>query len=326
MSAPAEPQKTGFIGAIIAWFDTSDQDLKGTPEEEKVEFLRCMPFFLMHAACLAPFIPGVGWSWTAMGVCVFLYFARMFAITGFYHRYFSHRTFKTTRAFQFIMALWGASCVQRGALWWAAHHRHHHRHSDTDPDFHSPGLRGFIWSHMLWLTTRRAFRTNTQEVKDLAKFPELMFLDRFDVLVPILFAAGMFGLGALLQYLGVEQGHGVNGPQMLVWGFFISTVLLYHGTFTINSLSHRFGSQRYETKDDSRNNFVLALITLGEGWHNNHHHYPGSVQQGFYWYEVDITYYLLWSLSKVGIVWELNGVPERALHSKRIDGNNLPAE
>ena len=128
-------------------------------------------------------------------------------------------------------------------------------------------------------------------VKDLLKYPELRFLDRFDVAVPAVLGVGVFLLGVLLKH--VAPGLGTNGWQILVWGFFISTVAVYHGTYTINSLSHVFGRQRYKTGDASRNNPWLALITLGEGWHNNHHHYPASVRQGFYWWEFDITFYML---------------------------------
>jgi len=283
------------------------------PGPKKVEWVRNIPYFAMHGACLLIFV--VGFSWTALAICVALYFARMFAITGFYHRYFSHKTFKTSRAFQFVMAIWGLTAIQRGPLWWAAHHRHHHRHSDEHPDLHSPRQHGMVWSHMFWFTTEAAFGTNQKAVHDLAKFPELRFLDRFDTFVYIAFAGALFGLGVGIQALGLNT----SGWQILVWGFFVSTVLTYHGTYTINSLSHKFGKQRYKTGDDSRNNFWLALLTLGEGWHNNHHHYQSSVKQGFYWWEIDITYYVLKSMSWMGLIWELRGVPEKKLNTNRVD-------
>jgi stearoyl-CoA desaturase (delta-9 desaturase) len=321
------PAKTRFapfraIGRAIAQFFDGDADVKEIelPGPKKVEWVRNLPYFAMHAACLLVFL--VGFSWIALGLCVFLYFARMFAITGFYHRYFSHKTFKTSRAFQFVMAVWGLTAMQRGPLWWAAHHRHHHRHSDEHPDLHSPKQRGMVWSHMFWFTTEAAFGTNQKAVHDLAKFPELRFLNRFDIIVYVAFGAAMFGLGVGLQALGFNT----SGWQIFVWCFFLSTVLTYHGTYTINSLSHKFGSQRYKTGDDSRNNFWLALLTLGEGWHNNHHHYQSSVKQGFYWYEIDITYYILRTMSWTGLIWDMRGVPEKKLMSNRNDQGALSSD
>jgi stearoyl-CoA desaturase (delta-9 desaturase) len=273
----------------------------------QVEWLRASPFFAMHFVCLAAIWTGV--SWTAFGVAVFLYVVRMFAITGFYHRYFSHKTFKTSRVFQFVLALVGASATQRGALWWAAHHRAHHIHSDDEYDVHSPHRHTFLWSHMLWLTSKENGETNFKAIPDLAKYPELRFLNKHDTLVPIALAVALLGLGWGLNALWPSLG---TGPwQMEVWGFFISTVVLFHGTCTINSLSHIFGSKRFPTKDHSKNNWWLALVTLGEGWHNNHHHYPVSVRQGFYWYEYDITYYGLWLLARLGLIWDLKPVPAR---------------
>jgi stearoyl-CoA desaturase (delta-9 desaturase) len=258
----------------------------------------------------------VGFSWTALGVAAAFYFLRMFAITGFYHRYFSHRTFKTSRAGQFLFAVWGSSAIQKGPLWWAAHHRHHHRYSDKPNDLHSPSQHGFIWSHVGWITSKANFPTRLENVKDLVRYPELRFLDRFDVVVTAGVAAFMFGLGALLARVAPELG--TSGPQMLVWGFFISTVFLFHGTCTINSLSHTFGRRRYETTDTSRNSFLLSLVTLGEGWHNNHHHFPASTRQGFYWWEIDITYYGLKVLSWLGLIWDLRPVPEHVRSAKSL--------
>jgi len=312
------------VGRAVAQFFDGKAAVKEIelPGPKKVEWIRNLPYFGMHAACLLVFL--VGFSWVALGICVALYLLRMFAITGFYHRYFSHKTFKTSRAFQFVMALWGLTAIQRGPLWWAAHHRHHHRHSDEHPDLHSPKQHGMVWSHMFWFTTEAAFGTNQKSVHDLAKYPELRFLDRFDTFVYIAFGAALFGLGVLLNALFPTLG--TSGWQIFVWGFFLSTVLTYHGTYTINSLSHKFGKQRYKTGDDSRNNFWLALLTLGEGWHNNHHHYQSSVQQGFYWYEVDITYYVLRAMSWTGLIWDLRGVPEKKRSSNRIEEGALSSD
>jgi len=239
----------------------------------------------------------------------------MFAITGFYHRYFSHRTFRTSRFFQFILAAWGNASVQRGALWWASVHRHHHRHSDTEEDAHSPGMRGFVWSHIGWMTSSKNFPTDYKSVRDLAQFPELVFLNRFDMIVPAIFGAALFGFGALLNYFWPQLG--TSGAQIFVWGFFISTSVLLHGTLFINSLAHVWGRQRFQTKDDSRNNFWLALITLGEGWHNNHHRFMGSARQGFYWWEIDITYYLLKMFSWTGLIWDVKPVPRSVYEEGR---------
>ena len=302
--------------ALVRWFDSWAGVEKLTSQEPpQIDWLRVIPFVAMHAACLGVF--WVGWSWSALTVAVALYVIRMFAITGFYHRYFSHRTFKTARCSQFAFAALGATAVQRGPLWWAAHHRHHHRHSDQEGDHHSPQRHGFLWSHMGWFTARVHFATDLCLVRDFAKFPELCFLDRFDIFVPLLFATTLYGFGALWETF--YPGAGTSGPQMLIWGFFISTVLLYHGTYTINSLAHQIGTKRYDTQDDSRNSLILSFITLGEGWHNNHHHYPASVRQGFYWWEIDLTYYLLVLLSWTGLIWDLKPVPHHIRGARRLD-------
>jgi len=265
-----------------------------------------MPFLAMHGACLAAFWVGV--SWIAVAVGGALYALRMLAITGFYHRYFSHRAFKTSRLGQFVFGLLGASAGQRGPIWWAAHHRHHHAHADLPEDVHSPVQHGFLWSHMGWFMCREHFGADLSRVHDLLKYPELRFLDRFDVLVPSLLGSAVFSLGMVLKHRYPELG--TDGWQMLVWGFFISTVAVYHGTYTINSLSHLYGTQRYPTGDASRNNPWLALVTLGEGWHNNHHHYPAAVRQGFYWWELDLTFYFLKCLEFSGVIWALKSVPD----------------
>jgi len=280
----------------------------------QVDWLRIMPFMGLHLACFG--VIWVGWSWIAVVVAIALYIVRMFAITGFYHRYFSHRSYRTSRAAQFCFALLGSSATQKGPLWWAAHHRHHHQHSDAPDDLHSPHQSGFYWSHMGWITAKCNFPTRMERVRDLAIYPELRFLDRFDLLVPAILASSVFSLGMLLERLLPQLG--TSGPQMLIWGFFISTVVLFHGTCTINSLAHKMGRKRYQTTDESRNSFLLALLTLGEGWHNNHHHFPATVRQGFYWWEIDITFYILTVLSKLGVIWDLKAVPDRVRDARRV--------
>jgi stearoyl-CoA desaturase (delta-9 desaturase) len=250
------------------------------------------PMLLVHVAALGVFF--VPFSWTLVGVCFATYLIRVFGITGGFHRYFSHRSYKTSRAFQFVLAWIGSSAVQKGVLWWSAHHRHHHRYSDLHGDLHSPGLQGFLWAHIGWILAPDYERTEIERVPDLARYPELVWLNRWHLVPPIALAVGLFLVGGL---------------PWLLWGFFLSTVLCWHATFVINSLTHMFGRRRYVTKDDSRNSMILALITMGEGWHNNHHYYQSSTRQGFFWWEIDLSYYILRMLALVGVVWDLREPP-----------------
>ena len=271
-----------------------------------------IPYLLFHLIPIAAFF--VPFRLELVALAVGLYVVRMFAITGFYHRYFSHRGYRVrNRLVQFLMGFLGATALQQGPLWWARHHRHHHRHSDTERDIHSPKHTGFWFSHTLWfmmLNQREEFQDHDHSKPvDLAKFPELVWLDRYYILPPVL-------VGVLLYVLG--------GMPYLVWGG-ISTIALWHGTFTINSLSHLLGRQRFETGDTSKNNFWLALITLGEGWHNNHHAFAGGAKAGFYWDEVDITYYGLWCMSKLGLISDL-GAPPRALLERGRENDRLRRE
>ncbi len=296
------------LSAVVQWFDsdyTPDGPEKMRQEPDKVDWVRCIPFIILHAGCFG--VIWVGVSAFAAWSAVALYFLRMFAVTGIYHRYFSHKTYSTSRFGQFLLALWGGTTVQRGALWWAYHHRHHHQHSDDPEDAHSPHVHGFWWSHIGWITSRRNFPTDYSKVKDLAKYPELVWLNRFDTVVPFLFAIGMYFFGVALEAYAPQLG--TNGPQMLVWGFFISTTALFHGTSCINSMAHLMGRRRFATTDDSRNSFILAIICLGEGWHNNHHRYQSSTRNGFYWWEIDITYYGLKLMSWTRFIWGLKPVP-----------------
>jgi stearoyl-CoA desaturase (delta-9 desaturase) len=304
-SAPSatRPRKSAFA-AVLLWFDA---DAARGADTDRIDWIRVVPFIAMHLACIG--IVWVGVSPTALVIACILYALRMFALTGFYHRYFSHKAFKTSRFTQFTFALLGATCVQRGPLWWAAHHRNHHRHADTELDIHSPRRHGFLWSHLGWFLTPRGFRTDWESIPDLRRYPELRLLDRFDIVVPIALAVGLFFFG---HWLGsAHPDLQTSGAQVLIWGFFVSTVVLFHASVTINSVAHRFGSRRFDTSDDSRNNWVLALITFGEGWHNNHHHFPGAARQGFRWWEFDVTYYLLRAMALTGLVWDLKPVPAR---------------
>jgi stearoyl-CoA desaturase (delta-9 desaturase) len=296
------------------WIDSAGPAAPVRPEDERrIDWPRVVPFLLLHLGCLAAFWTGA--STVAVAVAAALFAVRMFAITAFYHRYFSHRAFRTSRAAQFVFALLGASAVQRGPLWWASHHRHHHAHADRPSDSHSARQHGFLWSHIGWFLARGNFATRHKRVTDLARFPELRWLDRYDAAIPALLAVALYAAGEALA--GMNPQLGTSGLQLVAWGFCISTVALYHATFTINSLAHRFGARRYETRDDSRNNFWLALLTFGEGWHNNHHHFPAAARQGFYWWEIDIAYYGLRVLAALGVIWDLRAVPLAAREARR---------
>jgi stearoyl-CoA desaturase (delta-9 desaturase) len=269
-------------------------------QHEDIIYPQVLPFLLVHAGCVAAIWSGV--SWQAIAICVVLYWLRMFAVTAGYHRYFSHRAYSTSRAFQFTLAFLAQSSAQKSVLWWAAKHRHHHLHSDTEQDVHSPRHKGLLYSHISWIFYRQHDATDLTKVSDFASYPELMWLHKFEVL-PAVVIAGLCFL--------------IAGLPGLVVGFLWSTVLLYHATFCINSLAHVHGRKRYVTGDDSRNNWLLALFTMGEGWHNNHHAYQSSAQQGFRWWEIDVTYYVLVALSWLGIVWDLRVPPKQVLRNEQ---------
>jgi stearoyl-CoA desaturase (Delta-9 desaturase) len=285
----------------------------GRSPDEKIDWVGSIGFFLVHVAGFLAFLTGV--SWAALTMCFLMYGVRMFAVTGGYHRYFSHRSYKTSRWFQFIIAFLASSSGQKGVLWWAAHHRHHHKYSDTKDDIHSPILRGFWWAHIGWVLCKKYRATREESVKDLLQYPELRWLNQHDGIAPFTLAASIFGFGELLRVYA--PGLHTNGLQMIAWGFFTSTVLLYHGTFFINSLTHMIGRQRFRTNDFSKNSFILALITMGEGWHNNHHRYPFAESQGIYWWEVDMTHYLLKALSWTGLIWDLQPHPPEVFRNGR---------
>ena len=302
--------------ALLRWFDSSAAAAEASATGTGIDWLRVLPFVALHAACLG--VLWVGWSATAVLVAGGLYLVRMFGITAFYHRYCSHRAFATSRGVQLALALLAGSAAQRGPLWWASHHRHHHANADSPEDAHSALQHGFWWSHIGWFMARGNFATRGHLVADLSKHAELRFLDRFDVVAPALLALLLYGAGELAA--AHAPGLHTTGAQLLVWGFCISTVVLYHATFTINSMAHRFGSRRYATADDSRNNVWLALLTLGEGWHNNHHHYPGAARQGFFWWEIDPTYWALRAMQSLGLVSNLREVPPKMLAARLAAG------
>lgn len=266
----------------------------------RIHLKSSIPYILLHVAAFA-------WLWTGSrpvdwAVAFALYVVRMFGLTAGYHRYFAHRSFKTGRVVQFLLAALGTTAVQKGPLWWAGHHRDHHRYSDTEKDLHSP-KRGFWWSHMLWFLSPAFDETPYDRIRDFAKYPEIVWLEKYWLVPPTLLAIALFMVGGL---------------PMLFVGFFFSTVFNQHVTYTINSLSHVWGTRRFATTDTSRNNAFLAILTLGEGWHNNHHHFPASCRQGFYWWEIDISYLVLRLMAVFGLVWDLKAPNERVLTRRRI--------
>ena len=260
-----------------------------------------LPFVLLQLSVLLVFT--THFSWTGVALCGLSYAVRMFAITGFYHRYFSHRTFRMGRAMQFAAAFLGATATQKGPLWWAAHHRQHHKASDTEKDPHN-SLAGFLHSHWLWFLYGESNDTNPKVIADLARFPELSVLERFWYIPPLILAVGLYAAG---------------GWHWTVWGYFAPTFLLSNATYCINSLMHYWGRQQYFTGDESKNHWLLALVTLGEGWHNNHHRYQASSRNGFFWYECDMTYYILRLLSLLGLVRGLTPVPGKILQEGRLN-------
>lgn len=270
---------------------------------DQIDWVRNLPFILLQLGCLAVFWTGVSKFALAVGAVTLA--ARMFGLTAGYHRYFCHRAFKTSRVFQFVLAWLGASAAQRGPLWWAGHHRWHHRHSDTAEDVHPPGVRGILWAHAGWIMSKRNDRTRMEWIRDFAAYRELRWLDANHYVAPVSLGVALFLLGAWLAAAYPELG--TNGPQLVVVGLLCSTTLLYHCTFAVNSIGHTVGSRRYVTRDNSRNSFWLALMTAGEGWHNNHHRYPASERQGFYWWEIDLTHYGVVLLSWLRIVWDVRG-------------------
>ncbi len=270
--------------------------------------LTSIPTWVVHTAALLG-VYHLGFSWTGLSLAVGLYFFRMFFVTGAYHRYFSHKTYKTSRWFQFVLAFIGGMSVQKGALWWAAHHRLHHRHSDTPLDVHSPARQGIAWAHLGWILSRRYRGTETRQIPDLMKFPELVWLNEHYLVPVVVYVGTLYTVGEL-----VAPGGGLFA---VVWGFCVSTVALWHGTFTINSFTHILGRRRFETGEGSRNSWFLAIITMGEGWHNNHHYYQNSANQGFYWWEYDFSYYILRVLSLCGLIWDVRKPPRRVLEQGR---------
>jgi len=295
---------------VISWVDS--YRLQPQSDSEQIAWLRVVPILALHAiALVGVFVFDI--ALVDVAVALALYLVRMFAITGFYHRYFSHKSFKTGRVHQFVWAAVAASSGQRGPLWWAAHHRQHHRHTEETEDPHN-ARKGFWWSHMGWILCDKHFAPQARQVKALTRFPEWVWLDRFDVAAPALLALLVYCIGLLLETFAPSLG--TTGLQMLFWGFLVSTLVLLHVTLSINSLAHRWGTRTFDTRDDSRNSWWLALLTLGEGWHNNHHHYCGSTRQGFRWWQIDLSYYLLRGMARLGWIWDVREPPARVFEAQ----------
>lgn len=265
------------------------------------------PLLVLHLACLL--VAWVGVSATAVKIFAVLTFVRCFGITAGYHRLLSHRSYKTSRGFRFVIVLMGALAGQNGPLWWVAHHRIHHRFSDTDRDVHSP-RHGFLWSHAGWLFSPQSTVVLTHRVPDLLRLPEIVFLQRYYYLLHVVVFAGLYTAGELLRIHRPDLQ--TDGAQLVIWGGVVSIVCVFHFICSANSVGHTFGSRRFDTRDDSHNNLVVALFTLGDGWHNNHHRFPWSARHGLSWREVDVNYWILRFLAVLGIVWDIRE-PERSL-------------
>lgn len=256
-----------------------------------------MVMVIMHLACLGVFL--VGFSWPALLVAIAMYVIRGMGVTTGYHRLLAHRSYKTNRFIQFVVATAGGLAMQGGPLWWVAHHRAHHRDTDKEGDIHSPVTKGMWQSHMGWMMSNEAFHEQGSNSRDLFKYPELKFLQRHYVWILVLQMLGLYALGSLLSLWYPDTS--INGLQCLVWGFFVSTVFLWHVTFSVNSVCHRWGSQDYDSNDASTNNWIIGILGFGEGWHNNHHFYPSSARHGLKWWQVDVTWILIRGLCLVGL-------------------------
>ena len=267
--------------------------------------LNVVVFWTVQASALLVFAVAFHWSLAALGVAS--HFIRMLGITLGFHRQLAHRSFRTARPTRFFWARLGTSAMQKGPLWWAGNHVYHHRFADRAGDPHSPQLAGFYRAHIGWfLDDMTHDRSDPQNpvCQEFSAYPEMRFLDRFYALPPLALAAGLFLAG---------------GWPWLVWGFCVPTVTLAHATFAINTVNHLWGSRRFATPDDSRNNLWTALLTLGEGWHNNHHRFPRAARNGLYWWEIDPTWWTIRALAALGLAWDVQPVPAQAYDPRRTE-------
>lgn len=280
---------------------------------------------IVHLACLGVFFVPV--TPALVITAIVLYFVRVFSWEAGSHRYFSHRSYKTSRAFQFVLALMAAFAGQRGVIWWAVHHRAHHRYSDRDPlDQHSPVLHSLWHAHFGWMLNQQALDTDLDAARDLAKFPELVWINKYHYLFPLSLLIATFAVGQYTAFFG-RTGLGASA---LVWTFFLSMVLSQQAAFSLNTAMHGIrpgwlNRRRYETDDTTTNLWLLAIPTLGAAWHNNHHRHMNSARTGFFWWELDPTYAILRVLSWFGIVWDLVPVPQAVLDEGRARPASKPA-
>ncbi|MFO0549140.1 MAG: acyl-CoA desaturase [Polyangiaceae bacterium] len=281
------------------------------PEENRpfksIDYSKSIPFFLMHVTAVVGLFV-FGWSTKGFLIALAFYYVRMFGVTAGYHRLFSHRSFKANRFVQFLFAFLAMTSAQKGVIWWASHHRTHHKYSDQPGDIHSAKLEGLWWSHVGWILSDKYAEVDHARVKDLERLPELRFLERWFLLPPLALTAAVYFIG---------------GIEILYWAMAVSTVMLWHGTFTINSFTHLWGRRRYATTDNSKNSLFFALVTMGEGWHNNHHYYQRSCRQGFYWWEIDLTFYVLKVLEVLHIVYDVQGVSRAVRDARPAEGGEL---
>jgi stearoyl-CoA desaturase (delta-9 desaturase) len=254
-------------------------------------------FWAVQVSALLAF--RVPFTWMMLGLWAASHFLRAIGLTLSFHRYFAHRAFQMNRGARFVWAFIGTAAMQKGPLWWAGHHVNHHKYADRDGDPHSPAISGVYYAHIGWfLNDARHDRIEASNpvIRDFGKLPEIAWLDRYYAVPPLALAAAMYWIGGL---------------QWLVWGFCVPTMTLAHATFAINTVNHMFGSRRFETLDDSRNNVLTAVFAAGEGWHNNHHRYQRAARNGFYWWEFDPTWYAIRAMAAIGLAWDVRPVPVR---------------
>ncbi|GMV99365.1 MAG: stearoyl-CoA 9-desaturase [Candidatus Hydrogenedentota bacterium] len=255
---------------------------------------------LIHVAALAaPFT----FSWTGLILCLVLYYmSGGLGITLCYHRFLTHSSFKTYAPVKWFITTCAVLAFQGNPTSWVSAHRVHHKESDHEPDPHSPVVVNFLWGHILWLFWRQPGLATREEeqhyTKDLQRDAAVRFFDKSFLLINILFAAGLYGAGYLIAGPAF-------GTSLLVWGFFLRIVLCWHGTWLVNSATHLWGYSNYTTDDNSKNNWWVALLSFGEGWHNNHHADQRSAAHGHKWWEFDLTYVTIRLLEKLGLAWDV---------------------
>ncbi|MCX5663003.1 MAG: fatty acid desaturase [Planctomycetota bacterium] len=229
---------------------------------------------LLHAGCLlAPFF----FSWTAVIAAAVLWFVGgCLGITLGYHRFLTHRSFQTYKPVEYFLAICGTLNWQGGPIHWVGTHRIHHHLSDEPGDPHSPVVDGFTWAHMFWCMTKDDPSNDPRDAaKDLQRDPIMVAIDKYFYVFMVPLAVGLYFLG---------------GWACVIWGVCVRTTLMYHCTWLVNSASHVWGYRNFTTSDASRNNWWVALLSWGEGWHNNHHAQQRSAAHGMRWWEVDITF------------------------------------